>query len=97
MKPAKKAKKIIEMREEHRNGIQRLMPGTVKGLELLDFLLHWPFSSITIAANQLGVSYPTASNLFKIFEERELLKEVTGQERNREYRYSPYLTLLDTR
>jgi transposase len=44
----------------------------------------------------LGISYVTANNVVKQFEELGLLKETTGGQRNRRYRYEPYLALFET-
>ena len=45
-------------------------------------------------ATALDVSWPTAGKLIRSFEDRGILQEITGQRRNRVFRYGPYLTLF---
>ena len=42
----------------------------------------------------MDVTYPAASNLVNELSELGLLKEITGQQRNRRFVYEPYLSLL---
>ena len=45
-------------------------------------------------ATALDVSWPTAGNLIRRFEDQGILQEITGQRRNRVFRYGPYLALF---
>ena len=90
------ARDIVAMREEHRQVIQDLVPGSVNGLELLDRLYRQPYVSVPGAAELLDDSYPTANSLIGRLEELDLLEEITGRERYRIFRYGPYLRLLNT-
>ena len=93
---ARTAHEILTMRENHRQAIQESLAGAVNGLELLDTLLRFPFITVNEAASKLEVSYPTANNLVTSLVTLRILEEVTGQERNRRFRYTPYLNLMDT-
>ena len=44
----------------------------------------------------LGCSYVTAGKLVDQFVELGLLREITGQQRNRRFRYEPYVALFET-
>ncbi|MBI4494713.1 MAG: hypothetical protein HY690_18200 [Chloroflexi bacterium] len=49
---------------------------------------------MNLARDRLGVSYVTASKLVEQFQELGLVEEITGAQRNRRYRYTPYLALF---
>ena len=85
---------IRDLREQHRALIQQHGLG-VNGLRLLDLLCRWPLVNVNFLAEQIGVSFPTASKLVLQLERLGLLEETTGQQRNRRYRYTPYLALFE--
>ncbi len=87
---------ILKLREEHRREIQKEIRGSAYGLQLLDYLFEHPYLTVGVAAKQLAVSYPTANGIIETLKDRGLLEEITGQERNRIFRYAPYLNLLDS-
>ena len=43
----------------------------------------------------LGCSYPKANKLVEQYSEQGLLRETTGNQRNRRYRYDPFMALFD--
>ena len=47
------------------------------------------------AKQVMDVSYVTASNVIGKMEEAGLLDEITGQKRNKVYRYEPYIALFN--
>lgn len=87
------ARQIIAMREEHRDLILH-MSSSAKGLLVLDMLFKNPMIDIREVARVLQVTYPAASNLVTELVKHDLLKEITGQRRNRLFAYEPYLALL---
>lgn len=90
---ASTANDILAMREYHRWVVQQAV-SSVKAIELLDGLFVEPFVTIPEASRMLGVSFPTASNIVRILSDLDILAEMTGQERNREFVYFPYVELL---
>jgi len=80
-------RKILALREEHR---QR-----VKHQGLLDFLFDRPILTIAMVQAELNCSYPTAGKYVEEFEAAGILRETTGFQRNRRYRYDPYLSLFE--
>jgi Fic family protein len=82
------ARKILVLREEHR---QR-----VKNPVLLDYLFEQPLVSISMVQDRLACGFPTASKHVEQFVEEGILRETTGNQRNRRYRYDPYLALFDS-
>jgi Fic family protein len=71
------------------------LPGSAAGLRLLDFLFQSPIITVRMAESHLGCAYVTAANLIQEMEKAGILRETTGQQRNRRYRYEPYLNLFE--
>lgn len=82
---------ILRLREEH-DIATRDMP--VSASRLLDHLYQQPLVTTRTIQQALNVSWPTANKLLTEFSDRRIVEEVTGQRRNRTYRYSPYLELF---
>jgi len=82
---------ILEMRQLHRGAVAG---HGVNALRLLDHLYDRPLVNVSSVAATLGVSWPTAGKLIGQLEKRDLLQEITGQRRNRIFRYGPYLALF---
>src|ERR1035437_4870187 len=85
------ASKIVALREGHQALVSNL---GANGIQLLDHLYRQPLLDVNAVARALNVTFPTANKLTAAFEELQILREVTGQRRNRIFRYSPYLSLF---
>ncbi len=85
------ARSILQLREETR---QKLAERAL-GVQLLDYLFEKPVISVRAAQERLDCSYVTAASLIEQFEKMGVLREMTGQKRNRLYRYEPYLALFE--
>ncbi|GAC1467533.1 MAG: Fic family protein [Isosphaeraceae bacterium] len=81
------ARKILELREEHRQ--------VVENPRLLDHLFEQPILSVSMVQDFLGCSYPKASKLVDQYTEKGLLREITGNQRNRRFRYDTFMKLFD--
>ncbi len=89
------AEAIVGLREEHRALLQHEGLG-LNGLRLLDLLFQHPLVNVNLVRDTLGVrSYNTANNLVEQLTALGLLEEVTGGQRNRVFRYTPYWRLLE--
>ncbi len=84
------AREIVSMREAHRLSIAK----NAKALVLLDALYRQPTVSVAEVARTVSCTFPTAAKLVHDFEARGWLRELTGYERNRLWRYQPYLDLF---
>lgn len=82
---------ILRLRDGHRDVVHDL--GT-NALHMLDTLYERPVLNVAVVRQAIGVSWPTANKLTVAFVQRGLLEEVTGQRRNRVFRYAPYLALF---
>ena len=91
---ASTARAIVHLREEHRALIQDRGPG-LSGLRLLDLLFQSPLVNVNFMKERLDVAFRTANKLVDQFQSLGLLEETTGGQRNRRYRYTPYLALFE--
>ena len=89
------ARAILNLREEHRQAISEKGAGSIAGVRLLDYLFEQPIVSVRMVEEKLQCAYVTASKLVDQLVELELLREITGQQRNRRYRYEPYVALFE--
>jgi Fic family protein len=91
------ARRIFALRDEHRNAINEKISGSAgSGLRLLDYLYEQPMINVRMVERRLGTSFVTASKLVEQFVTLEILKEITGGQRNRRYAYAPYLALFES-
>jgi Fic family protein len=89
------ARRILQMREVHRNAItEKLGYAAGNGHKVLEALYEQPIMSVTDVKEITGTSFAAANQLVKRFEDMELLEEITGQARNRRFRYAPYVQLF---
>ena len=61
--------------------------------KLVEYLYQKPIISVANVAKVLEVSKPTANTLVKEFEEKGMLQEVTGYERNKLFMFKQYLDI----
>lgn len=85
------ARSILRLREEAR----LKLASNAQGVRLLDHLFEKPVMSVRAAEQYLGCSFATAASTIEQLEAAGLLRETTGQKRNRLYRYEPYLSLFE--
>ena len=89
------AREILQLRERHRELISEKMPNSKNGLKLLDRLFEKPVLTIRLAEEFMNVSYVTASSTIQQMEDLGILREITGQKRNKAFRYDPYISLFN--
>jgi len=88
------ARKIVQLREEHRKLIQEKIPASSRALTLLENLYRQPVVSLSQIGIICKVTFQAASNLANHFSSLGILKETTGQKRHRLFAYARYLTIL---
>lgn len=62
---------------------------------LLELLYQKPIVNMTDVGRELGLAKATVSSLVKDFEEKNILREITGYERNKFYAFTRYLDAYD--
>lgn len=89
------AKKIVELREAHRILIiEQFGRVAGNGLKVLESLYSGPIISVNDVAQMTKTSFTAANKLTQKFVEQGLLSEITGQTRNRQFRYDAYIDLF---
>lgn len=83
--------KIIKLREQHRGMLSKNM----HGIALLDSLFDRPHLDVKRASEVMQCSIVTAGKVVRELQALGILEELTGQARNRVFRYEPYLALFE--
>lgn len=91
------AKSIIELREKDRAKMIQLGRGMQRGSMLLNTLYTYPTVTIATVVRRTGLTNKAAGNLVERFVWLGILKEITGNKRNRRFSYTAYLDLLSAR
>ncbi len=87
-------KKILYLKEKHKQKLWVRNITSQLAIMLLDKLLYTPIVSIVDVQKFFDISYQAASNLVSQFEDSGILKEITGKKRAKRYAYTEYLSIL---
>ncbi len=89
------ARRIVDLREAHRTLItERFGRVAANGLKVLESLYSRPILTVRAIAERTGTSFTAANQLMQKFVRHGLLSEITGQARNRRFRYDAYIDLF---
>lgn len=89
------ARRILELRERHRAIItEHLGRAAGNGHRVLERLFEQPIVSVQDVQKLTGTTYPAANQLVARMNEHKILHEITGQVRNRQFRYQSYIDLF---
>lgn len=89
------ARRILVLREDHRSAITaKLGRGAANGHRVLEHLYERPIVSVKEVQDLIGSSYQAANELVARMAEQGILNEITGQSRNRRFRYQRYIDLF---
>ena len=92
---AQTSRRILMLRERHQTAIiENLGRSAAGGVKLLERLFKQPIVRIQDVIKITEMAYPTSNNLVARLVELGILAEITGNARNRRFRYEPYVTLL---
>ncbi len=87
---------MITLKTNTEKEIQKNFGKRIKvGLQLLNYLFEQPLISIKDVQNVCALSPKAAGDLVKLFQSSGLLKEFTGNFRNRLFVFDKYLTLFE--
>lgn len=91
----KTARRIVAMREEFRNLISaEFGQGAGNATIVLERLFDRPIIAVSDVQAWTGLTYAAANTLVERFCHHGILAEMTGQRRNRRFRYNPYIALF---
>ena len=89
------AREIVQLRESHRQQlINDLGRGAANGLRFLESLYQRPIFNVANVSELLGISPQAANKLTERLVRMGLVREITGNQRNRVFRYDPYIALF---
>jgi Fic family protein len=90
------ARRILELREEHRKAITKhLGRAAGNGHQVLEQLYEHPIMSVNDVRALLRTTFAGANQIVQRLVEHNILVEITGQARNRRFRYDAYVRLFD--
>jgi len=90
------ARRILLLREEHRKVVDALMArSSGRANRLLDALFARPIVSVAEVAEITKTTFAAANTLVERLAEAGILLEITGNARNRRFRFEPYVRLFD--
>jgi len=90
------ARRILELRESHRALIaEHLGRAAGNGHRVLERLYERPIISVKEVRTVTGTSNPAANQLVQKLTRHGVLNEITGQKRNRRFRYEAYVRLFE--
>ena len=87
-------KNLLQLQEDHRNRLISAKLSTPNAIALLYYLFERPHITINDVATQLKISYQSALTVVNQFVKAEILKEITGKQRDKRYSYWEYLAFL---
>ena len=95
------ARNILRIREEHRQLLNEKvakdkLAATPYDFAFLEYLFQQPIVTIRLAEQHLNCAFVTANKVVERFVNLGLLEEMTGFQRNRRFRYAPYLALFES-
>ena len=89
------ASRILRLREMHRDRIAaKLGRAAGNGHRTLEYLFQHPIVSVSDVQALNGTTYPAANQLVERLTQIDIIKEVTGNVRNRRFRYDSYIELF---
>jgi Fic family protein len=89
------ARRVLTLREEHRSTItENFGRAAANGHRVLEHLYLHPIVSVVEVQELIGTTYPAANELVSRLEVHGILKEITGQVRNRKFTYQSYINLF---
>jgi hypothetical protein len=94
LETAEMVQRIVALRERHRSqistGFGRVVP---QALCIVDALIARPMLGVKDIIELTGTSFPAANELAQRLVRAGILAEVTGNARNRRFRYAPYVRI----
>lgn len=89
------ARQVLLLRERNRSEItDRLGRGAANGHRVLESLFDRPIISVHEAQELTGTGFAAANQIVARMSELGILREITGQARNRRFLYDPYVKLF---
>lgn len=90
------SRRIVQLREAHRGRlVETLGRGAANGLKLLEWMYQHPIFAVAAVARTLDISVQAANTLTERLTELGLIREMTGNRRNRVFIYDSYVSIFN--
>ena len=86
--------KIIDLKNQDKNKIIKTYKEASKAAVFYEKIFDRPVISINDIVKIMNTTFPTATGICKKLTELDILKEITGKERNKLFAYKKYLDIL---
>ena len=86
--------RLSQMFESDRSRVQQTGRRTASALQVYQTIKEHPILSLSDAAEITGLSFRTTSAVMEMLLELDIVREITGQRRNRLFAYDQYLAIL---
>jgi Fic family protein len=90
----KKSKELMDLREDYRKEMQKRHASST-AMYLIDNFFSQPYSTITLSASRIGLSYHATRTHFKKLEEIGIISEITGRKRGRVYLAEKIFSIIE--
>jgi Fic family protein len=88
------ARRIIALMEADRRKIEGLGRPAASVLRVHQYAQTHPILSIPVAAEQIGITFPTVAAAIDHLQQLGIIREITGKQRGRFFTYQSYLDIL---
>ncbi|MBI4630270.1 MAG: Fic family protein [Chloroflexi bacterium] len=89
------AQRLLTLFQQDAVRVQSLGRGAASALRVFNILRERPLITLNEAHRHAGVSFPTATKGMNALVEAGIVRELTGQQRNRVFVYDRYLSILN--
>lgn len=88
------AKRLVTLFQQDEQKIQKVGRSTSTTLRVFRKLCERPLATLNQVCGQTGLSFPAAAKAMQTLEQLDIVREITGQRRNRIFAYQQYLNIL---
>lgn len=88
------ARQMVQLFEQDRTRIQDEGRAAGSALRVHQALQERPLATVQQVADRTGLSFPTVSSSIQVLEGLDIVRELTGKQRNRLFGYEAYLAIL---
>jgi Fic family protein len=89
------AKRLLFLSQKDEQKVQKLGRSASTTLRVYRVLCERPLVSLNHVCEQTGLSFPAAAKGMSLLENADIVREITGQQRNRVFAYHQYLSILN--
>jgi Fic family protein len=89
------AKRLLFLSQQDEQKVQKLGRSASTTLRVYRVLCERPLVSLNHVCEQTGLSFPAAAKGMSLLENADIVREITGQQRNRVFAYHQYLSILN--